>query len=108
MREVKLMLFKKSIKWNRVNDTWTPETGDKIEGVLENVEHHVGLYDGTLYLLSVGDSENLRIWGSLQLKQLMKNVKIGDYIRITYNGMQELSNGHKMKKFDVEKRCELS
>ena len=38
------------------------------------------------------------------LDELMDEVAINDYIRITYNGLKKTSNGYNMKIFNVERR----
>lgn len=96
----------KEDEWEMINDNnWNPEIGDKIEGKLIAIEDKkIGEYDTQIYLLESEDSKQTRVWGCTYLNQLMEEIILGDYIRITYNGSKQTNNGHKMKLFNLERR----
>ena len=101
----KLLENKKKFKWKKVQKTWEPEVGDKIEGKLIKIIPNVGKYEQTVYLLEK-DDKTTKIWGKTHLNQLMEAINLDDYIRITYNGFINTKNDRQMKKFNLERREE--
>ena len=82
---------------------WNPEIGDKIEGKL------IGINDNTkqkLYIIETNDKKHIKIWGRTYLDQLMDEINLNDYIRITYNGLKKTNNNRQMKKYKIERRIE--
>ncbi len=82
---------------------WNPEIGDKIEGKL------IGINDNTkqkLYIIETNDKKHIKIWGRTYLDQLMDEINLNDYIRITYNGLKKTNNNRQMKKYNVERRID--
>lgn len=88
---------------NNREKTWNPEIGDKIDGKLKEIKQNVGKYKQSLYILEKNNKKT-EIWGKTHLNQLMDEIKVNDYIRITYNGEQPTKNGRKMKKYCLERR----
>lgn len=67
--------------------------GDSIEGILKLVEHNQGTKkNSTIYTLDV-DGQDVGVWGSVILDDLMSSVKIGNKIKIVFNGKKETSAG---------------
>jgi hypothetical protein len=91
-------------KWKTIDPgVWKPEEGDSITGVLVNKEpkndeqsakYHIQAQDGEMYM----------IWGSAILDDRMKFVKVGDVVRITYDGQDKNRKGQALKLFKVEVR----
>ena len=75
-----------------------------MEGKLLNVSHNNGKYNQNIYLIQTKDNEKIRVWGKNYLDVLMDAVEVGDYIRITYNGVRKTSSGNYMMIYNVERR----
>lgn len=72
---------------------WKPEEqGDSIEGVLLNKEEGVGSNDSMLYTLEV-ENKPIGVWGSTVLDPKMVATKIGDKVKIVYDGRGEAKSG---------------
>ena len=82
------------------------EKEDTIEGVLTEVQHDVGPNASTLYDIEKTNGENVAIWGSTVLDSRMKNVKIGEEVRIVFTGLaKEAKHGqNKAKLYEVYHR----
>lgn len=79
-------------------EVWKPKNeGDFIEGIYAQKKENVGKNNANLYLLEV-EGEMKSIWGSTVLDDKMVYVKIGDKIKITYDGEEK-----NYKKFIVER-----
>ena len=85
-------------------NVWNPELGDVVEGKLINRIESVGKYDQNLYILLDKNDKEIKIWGKTQLDELMSEIEVEDYIRITYNGFKTTNNGHTMKVYYIERR----
>lgn len=93
---------KSNLGWEKIMiNYWNPEIGDKIEGKLVQVTDNSSQ---KLYVIEQNDKKRIKIWGKTYLDQLMEEVEINDYIRITYNGIKETRNNRQMKQFNVERR----
>ena len=44
------------------------------------------------------------VWGSANLDERIRAYKIGDYLRITYNGKKDIGKGKTLKLFTVERK----
>ena len=55
-------------------------------------------------MILTNENKNVNIFGCTHLDELMDEVEIGDYIRITYNGLKKTNNGYNMKIFNLERR----
>ena len=92
------MTFK--IVGSELPEQWKPEkAGDFIEGIYSQKKENVGKNKANLYLIEK-DGSLKAIWGSTVLDDKMVYVKIGDRIRITFQGTDEEKD---YKKFLVEK-----
>jgi len=93
-------------KWEIIEDNnWNPEIGDHIEGKIISIRNmKIGEYETYIYIIESDDGNHTRVWGCTYLNQLMEEIILGDYIRITYNGSKQTNNGHKMKLFNLERR----
>ena len=99
------LLDKKNEEWKKITSgIWTPEKGDKIEGKLVEIKDNVGLYQTKLYILEIENKKKIKIWGKTQLDELMDEIELNDYIRITFNGFKTTNNGHQMKIYNLERR----
>jgi len=76
--------------------------GDFVEGVLLNKVDKVGKNESWLY--SIETPEGVKsVWGSVVLDGKMALTKVGDKIKITYNGLGEAKSGRNAPKlFKVE------
>jgi len=91
-------------KWTQIKlNNWMPEIGDKIEGKLIKIRQN---NNQTIYVIETKNKEKINIWGKTYLNELMDEIKINDYIRITYNGIQKTKNNRQMKKYKVERRIQ--
>ena len=90
--------------YKEVGKEWEySESGDFIEGAYLEIETEVGPNKSNLYKLSIGPGEVLSVWGTTILDQRMRNVTIGDKIKITYLGLGCAKTGqHAPKLFKVE------
>lgn len=65
---------------------WKPESeGDEVIGILLRVENDAGKYKSKVYHLE-SDGENITVFGSKVLDDLMLIIKPGDLIRIVFKG----------------------
>lgn len=92
------MVFKEVGK--ELPEQWKPEKeGDFIEGIYAQKKENVGKNKANLYLIETNGILKA-IWGSTVLDDKMVYVKIGDRIKITYQGRDKEKSYHK---FLVEK-----
>lgn len=95
----------KNSKWETIQrNNWNPEIGDKIEGKLISVTKSEGNFIINIYVLLTSENKKVKVFGCTHLDELMDEVEINDYLRITYNGLKKTSNGYSMKIFNVERR----
>ena len=89
-------------QWEAIEiNSWNPEVGDKLEGKLIKIDKNSSQM---IYIVETNDKKRIRIWGRTYLDQLMDEVELNDYIRITYNGIKTTKNNHNMKKYNLERR----
>lgn len=84
-------------------NSWNPDVGDKIEGKLIKIDKNS---NQIFYVIETNDKKRIRIWGKTYLNQLMDEIELNDYIRITYNGTETTKNNHNMKKYNLERRIQ--
>jgi hypothetical protein len=79
------------------------EKEKELEGVLTAIQTDVGPNASTLYEFEKKNGENTAVWGSTVLDSRMKNVKIGEEVKIVYAGLaKESKKGqNKAKLYDV-------
>jgi hypothetical protein len=89
-------------QWEKIEiNSWNPEVGDKLEGTLVKIDTNS---HQMIYIIETNDKKRVRIWGKTYLNQLMDEVELNDYIRITYNGFKQTKNNRNMKKYNLERR----
>lgn len=104
----KTLLDKKNEEWEKINSgVWTPQQGDKIEGKLVEIKEDMGAYQSKLYIIELQNKKKVKVWGKTQLDELMDEINLRDYIRITFNGFKTTNNGHQMKIYNLERRNSL-
>jgi hypothetical protein len=81
---------------------WKPiNAGDSIQGLLTKIESGIGTNNSKIYTLEV-DKKPTSVWGSTVLDPLMSVAKLGNLIKIVYDGLGEAKAGHNApKKFTV-------
>lgn len=95
----------KKAKWETIKqNNWNPEVGDKMEGTLLSVTKSEGNFIINIYGILTNENKKVKVFGCTHLDELMDEVEIGDYIRITYNGLKKTNNGYNMKLFNLERR----
>lgn len=82
------------------NNTWNPEEGETIEGVLVEKLENIGKYNSKLYKIKT-ENKIVDVWGKKQLDALMELAEVGDKISITYVGLEQV-NDFQMKKYELE------
>lgn len=95
--------------WLKVEmgDTWKPEKeGDEVIGLYLGKEENVGENGSNLYSLESQDHQNISVWGSTVLDIRMKNVKVGEEVKIVFKGLKDSPNrkGKQYKDFEVYHR----
>ena len=91
-------------KWKTIEPgVWKPEqAGDSIEGVLVNKTPRDDVKDiGARYHIESKDGMFF-VWGSAILDDRMQYVPVGKYIRIKYDGQDEIGKGKKLNKYTVQ------
>lgn len=58
----------------------------------------------TFYCLVTPDGEKTGMWGTAHLDRIMGNTKVGEQLRITFQGRQSLSGGREMRTFSVDRK----
>lgn len=82
------------------SNTWIPEEGESLEGILIEKLENVGKYNSNLYKIKT-NGKIVDVWGKKQLDSLMELTKNGDKIIITYLGLETV-NDFQMKKYGLE------
>ncbi len=91
-------------QWKNVEPgTWKSDNkGDEIEGILLDKEPRDEIKQlSAKYYLSTDKFSPCLVWGSTILDSRMKYVKIGEKVRITYNGRIKNKRGQDVKLFAV-------
>lgn len=71
-------------------NTWKPENkGETFEGILIEKKENIGTNKSNLYCFEDFSKKPMMIWGSAIIDDKMNYVKIGDKVKITYNGRAE-------------------
>lgn len=83
-------------------DIWKPiNVGDSVEGVLLGLDESVGRNNSKIYSLETSDGKRYKIWGSAILDDRLKYCKIGDKIKIVYEGSTVNKIGQPLKIYKV-------
>ena len=88
--------------WKNAGDSnvWDYKTegkGAELQGIFSEREEHIGENDSNLYSFTV-NGERVQVWGSSVLDVRLKNVEVGEEVKITYLG-QEKSEKRKGKTY---------
>ena len=88
-----------------MGDTWNFDEAPEMVGLYLGHEEGVGENDSNLYTFEV-DQKNISVWGSTVLDIRLKNVKVGEEVKIVFNGMKDSPNrkGKQYKDFEVYHR----
>ena len=77
---------------------WKPEKSeDEIQGVLVKIQESVGSNNSYFYTIEV-EKKPIGVWGSAILDPKMLAAKVGDLIKIRYDGLGEAKSGHSAPK----------
>lgn len=89
-------------EWKKVeNSAWNPEAGDEIEGVFVALEKDVGENHSNLYSIETAPGTTMGVWGSKVIDAHMAAVKIGQKVKIRFNGKVQPPGGKEYKSFDI-------
>jgi len=95
---------------NEPNEEWEKQTGDlwaasndgdKLEGAVISTE---GEADSMQYVIEYGDGKQVTTPRHTMLCTLMKDVKVGDVVRIIYKGEKSTGKGNPLKLYEVYKK----
>jgi hypothetical protein len=97
--------------WKKVElgNSWdykAAKKGDEVIGVFLNKEENVGENNSNVYNLESATGELISVWGSTVLDIRLKNVKLGEEVKIVYLGQleSEKRKGKFYHNFDVYHR----
>lgn len=94
-------------KWVKVemgNDTmWDFETDKEFVGVFLEKREHIGDNDSNVYVFEGEDNKTYGIWGNSILDSRLKNIQVGEEVKIEYLGKKksEKNPSRMYKDFDV-------
>ena len=91
--------------WKKVEvgDVWEFEENDTLVGVFVGKEEGVGENDSMLYEFELKDGSRVNVWGSTILDTRLKNIIIGEEVKIVYLGREKSKKrkNTEYKNFDV-------
>jgi len=93
--------------WEKVEvaPTWNPEEEPELIGVFLNAEENVGANNSMLYTFERPDGSRVGVWGSAILDSRMKNLTVGEEVKIVYKGkVRSERTGRVYKNFEVYHR----
>ncbi len=83
-------------EWTKLeSEVWNPEEGDNISGIYLGVQHDVGENKSSIYSIEVSEGKKVGVWGSKVLDGKMIGVKIGQQVKIEFNGKIKPEGGGK-------------
>ena len=89
-------------EWTKVeSDIWNPEMGEEITGIYLGVQSEVGVNKSNLYKIELEDKKFVSIWGSQLLNDALLLVKVGDQVKIKFNGKVKPEKGNEYKSYEV-------
>ena len=84
---------------------WKPEEEKEITGVLKEVKHDVGKFGSTLATLENETRGKVAVWCNSMLADLIKEVPLGNEVKITYHGLVKAKSGTgEYKSYSVDYR----
>lgn len=75
-------------------ETWLPEEGDTLLGVLQDRREKTGKFGSTLYVIKRTDGALIGVWGSTVIKGKLDAAKIGAKVAIKYIGVSKGEMGN--------------
>ena len=91
--------------WEKIEigDVWDFEKEDTLIGVFVDKQEGVGPNNSMLYEIELKDGKRVSIWGSTVLDVRLKNLEVGEEIKIVYLGMAKSQHrkGAEYKNYDV-------
>lgn len=78
------------VAWNSTNEdgSFRLEEGDELVGVYTGKEEHVGANDANIYSFKT-ENGPMSVWGSTVLDTRLKNLVLGEEVKIIYRGKVE-------------------
>ena len=91
-----------SEEWTDVqSETWNPEEGEEISGIYLGLQAEVGENKSNLYAIETAPGKTINVWGSKVLDGKMLGVKVGQEVRIKFNGKIAPPGGKEYKSYDI-------
>ena len=91
--------------WKKVEvgDVWEFEEEGTLVGVFVGKEEGVGENESILYEFELKDGSRVNVWGSTVLDTRLKNIVVGEEVKIVYMGMEKSKKrkNAEYKNFDV-------
>jgi len=85
-----------------ITDNWMPELKEELIGKYVGKKENVGKNQSTIYTLEKEDGTKIGVWKSAVLEMRMKEVQVGDTVKIVYLGKQtNPKSGRVFKNFEV-------
>jgi hypothetical protein len=86
--------------WKKVelSPSWDYQTegiGAELTGILTRIELEVGPNASTLYTIQKPNGDSVAVWGSTVLDARLKNLAIGEEVKIVYLGKAKGQKGKK-------------
>ncbi len=72
-----------------VGDAWDFEENDTLIGVFVGKEENVGENQSMLYEIETKDGRRVNVWGSTILDTRLKNIEIGEEVKIVFLGREK-------------------
>ncbi len=89
-------------EWTKVeSEIWNPEEGDEISGTYLGVQEEVGENKSNLYAIETSEAKQLGVWGCKVLDGKMIGIKIGQQVKIKFNGRVKPDKGKEYKSYDI-------
>lgn len=93
------------MKWREITSTsnpiWKPETGEEIEGMLQEIRRDVGPNHSNIYVLETTNGL-MDIWGSAVLDQELPKISVGTNVKIKFVGEKTNSGtGRTFRAFNI-------
>src|SRR3990167_10500700 len=83
-------------------DNWDPELQGELVGKYLGKKENIGRNNSTVYQFEQEDGKKIGVWGSAVIDNRMKEVQIGDMVKMVYLGkVNNPKSGRTFKNFDV-------
>ena len=91
--------------WKKIEagDAWDFDKDDTLVGVFTGKEEGVGPNESMIYEFELKDGKRVSVWGTTLLDMRLKNVIVGEEVKIVYLGMAKSKQrkGAEYHNFDV-------